>query len=455
MEMDFNLSPDTQVILLLCGNLGRTATELKPLTRGQYDVCVSALMSLDKRPADLMEDTGPNEAIIREVCAIPNTNARVKETATSDQIVALLRRGMTLSTAIGKWSSYGVRVASKADAVYPKRLRDHLGRAAPTFVYYAGNPDLFAGGGMAFVGARDLGGEAEEAIREVVKGCVDLGMPVVSGGAKGADQTAMQTAAALGGTVVGVLPCNLLQACLNPSNREALANGQALLFSAFDPEVRPFKYSPVAMARNKFIYGMADSCFVAQSGIGSKSGTWSGAAEELKRGNQRPVYVFLGNPPSEGCLDLVKRGAKVWDMNRSVSDNLSASHEKSSNPTLTQGDLFSDCAVQKSDETQKSEDQGKTSAISVASPMVASEISEAHSTAGVGSTPYDLFLVFVKRLLSHSCKESDVKKQVCKEFDLVPSQFNRWLTKSLQNGVLVRREVLRRTRKLVMLEVSM
>lgn len=449
MEMDFNLSPDTQVILLLCGNLGRKASELKPLTRGQYDVCASALISLGKRPADLMEDTGPNDGLIREVCAIPNTNTRVTP-ATPDQIVALLRRGMTLSTAIDKWSSYGVRVASKADAVYPQRLREHLGGQAPTLVYYAGNTGLFAGGGMAFVGARDLGKEAEEAIREVVKGCVDLGMPVVSGGAKGADQAAMQTAAALGGTVVGVLPCNLLQACL--SNREALANGQALLFSAFDPEVPPFKYGPVAMDRNKFIYAMADSCFVAQSGIGKKSGTWSGATEELKREKQRPVYVFLGDSPSEGCLDLMKRGATVWNMGRSVSENLSAPHEKSTNPKLTQGDLFSGSAGQISDETRKLEGQEKTSTISAASPMVAPDT---HSIAVVGSMPYDLFLPFVKRLLSHPRKESDVRKRVRDKLDILPAQFKHWLEKSLADGVLVRREVLSGKRKIAMLEVSL
>ena len=98
--------------------------------------------------------------------------------------------------------------------------------------------------------------EATDMLRSVVRGCVDLGMNVVSGGARGADQAAMQEAFSVGGKVIGALPCDLLKACLDPSNRDALAGGNALLFSAFDPEERPFRYGQVAMDRNKYIHGM-------------------------------------------------------------------------------------------------------------------------------------------------------------------------------------------------------
>lgn len=338
MEIDFSVSPDTQAVLLLCSLFGRNDHELAPLTPGQYNVLALALNKLGKRPADLIAESGPDGKLIDDACAVPNENGRVKA-AGAEKIAALLRRGVTLSTALDKWASYGVRVVSRSDETYPARLRKHLGAKAPALIYYAGNSALLAGGGMAFVGARDIGTEETEMVRTVVRGCVDLGMNVVSGGARGADQTAMQEAFANGGKVIGALPCDLLKACLDPSNREALADGSVLLFSAFDPEIRPFSYGQVAMDRNKYIYGMADACFVAQSGIGTKSGTWSGADEELRNKNRNPVYVYLGNRPSPGCADLAKRGAIVWNPAKTVAENLEAADE-GEDIALVQGELF-------------------------------------------------------------------------------------------------------------------
>lgn len=428
MEMDFSLSPDTQAILLLCGSFGRQDRTLAPLTPGQYNVFIAALLSLNKRPSDLMGVNGPDVELVKQACAVPNDNHRVTA-AKSDQIVALLRRGITLSAAIDKWAAYGVRVAGKADETYPKRLRDHLGGKAPTLVYYAGNPELFAGGGMAFVGARDINEEASQAIRAVVRGCVDLGMPVVSGGARGADQTAMQEAASLGGKVLGALPCDLLKACLDPANRDALADGNALLFSAFDPELRPYSYGQVAMDRNKYIYGMADACFVAQSGIGSKSGTWSGAAEELKREGHRPVYVFLGNPPSEGCLDLRKLGAKAWDMAKPVTENLSGGIVQASEP-LRQGELFGVFPAAEAKSTYEVEPSPN------AKP---SPISDS-SIESPGASPYGMFCRELQELVRSPRKEADVKKRLSSKCDLVPAQFKRWMERAVKDGIVERNE---------------
>lgn len=234
---------------------------------------------------------------------------------------------------------------------------------------------------------------------------------------------------------------------LDPSNREALANGHALLFSASDPELRPFSYGQVAMNRNKFIYGMADACFVAQSTVGSQSGTWSGAVEELKREKKRPVYVFLGHPPSEGCLDLKRLGAKVWDMESSVFDNLSARREPEPSRELVQEDLFNCFSAQKLENSEKS--HGRTTLISTA----ACDDAESNSTAVVEGTPYGLFLAFIKALLTCPRKESDVRKQICADFDFVPAQFKHWLAKSLQDGVIVRKESLNGKKKASMLAV--
>ena len=69
-DMDFNISPDTQVVLLLCGALGRQDRSLAPLTPGQYGVFMSALISLGKRPSDLIGVNGPEESLVNEACAL-------------------------------------------------------------------------------------------------------------------------------------------------------------------------------------------------------------------------------------------------------------------------------------------------------------------------------------------------------------------------------------------------
>lgn len=318
---NFTLSPDTQAILLLCGALGWNDKTLVPLSLAQYNVFAKTLYSLKKRPADLLE---LDEALIEEVCGTPSINKRVAMPKKS-RIIALLRRGMALAMALDKWSSYGVRVVSRADAHYPQRMREHLKDKAPALLYYTGNERLFEGGGLAIVGARDLNAESENLIRKVVRECIKHRMPIVSGGARGADQTAIHEAIAFGGNVIGALPCDLLKASLNPSNLNALSNNNALLFTAFDPELKPFNYGAVAMDRNKYIYAMADGCLVAQSGISTtsgKSGTFEGAIEELKRPDHRPVYAFLGKSASEGSIKLLAKGAIKWDSEKSLTENI-------------------------------------------------------------------------------------------------------------------------------------
>lgn len=440
MEIDFSISPDTQAVLLLCGALGRSDRELSPITPGQYNVLALALDKLGKRPADLIGASDPEDAFIREVCAVPSENGRVKS-LDPEKVTALLRRGVSLSAALDKWASYGIRVISRADGDYPSRLRRHLGGKAPALLYYAGNAELLPGGGMAFVGSRDISAEATEMIRRVVRGCVDLGMNIVSGGARGADQTAMQEAASMGGKVIGALPCGLMKACLEPSNRDALADGRALLFSAFDPEIRPFSYGQVAMDRNKYIYGMADSCFVAESGIGSKSGTWSGADEELRNKNRNPVYVYLGKTPSAGCADLAKRGALAWNDQKTVAENLAESAHADRGGGLKQDDLFSGfTAAEPEAEYGKGVASGK-----VSEPVPVSVNAEEE-------TMYGIFLGEMKSLLSVPRKEADAKKRLAKKFDLVAAQVKHWLEKAIAEGAAIRKEYASGKKKSVMLE---
>ena len=332
-DMDFSISENTQATLLLCGTLGKDNGATRPLTLPQYNAVVQALVSLNKRPSDLLHDTGLAET----VCSIPVENARLKEPASADRLKTLLDRGFALSMALNRWAQYGVRPVGRGDDLYPARLKLYLKGKAPAVLYYAGSDQLWVGGGMAFVGSRDISDEATEAIRRVVRECVDANMPIVSGGARGADQTSMRTAFECGGSVVAALPGDLLKTCLASENREAIGAGRVLLFSAVDPDER---FTPInAMDRNKYIYAMADYAFVAQSD--TKGGTWTGAVEELKRPERHPVFVYMGHSRVEGCVQLVGKGGIAWAATDSLRSMIKKANEVASKmPPATQPSLF-------------------------------------------------------------------------------------------------------------------
>ena len=321
-DMDFSISENTQATLLLCGTLGKDNGAARPLTLPQYNAVVQALVSIGKRPSDLLHDAGLAEA----VCSMPVENARLKEPASADRLKTLLDRGFALSMALNRWAQYGVRPVGRGDDLYPTRMKQYLKGKAPAILYYAGSDQLWSGGGMAFVGSRNISDEATEAIRRVVRECVDANMPIVSGGARGADQTSMRTAFECGGSVVAALPGDLLKTCLASENREAIGAGRVLLFSAVDPDER---FTPInAMDRNKLIYAMADYSFVAQSD--TKGGTWTGAVEELKRPEHHPVYVYMGHSRVEGCVQLVGKGGIAW----TATDSLLSMIKKANDAAL-------------------------------------------------------------------------------------------------------------------------
>ena len=346
-DMDFSISENTQATLLLCGTLGNDNGAARPLTLPQYNAVVQALVSLDKRPSDLLHDAGLAET----VCSMPLENARLKEPASPDRLKTLLDRGFALSMALNRWAQYGVRPVGRGDDLYPTRMKQYLKGKAPAVLYYAGSDQLWTGGGMAFVGSRNISDEATEAIRRVVRECVDANMPIVSGGARGADQTSMRTAFECGGSVVAALPGDLLKTCLARENREAIGAGRVLLFSAVDPDER---FTPInAMDRNKYIYAMADYAFVAQSD--TKGGTWTGAVEELKRPEHHPVFVYMGHTRVEGCAKLVAQGGVAW----TLADTLQPILEKGAattnkNITVSQPSLF-DFAAMRTDGDRKEE----------------------------------------------------------------------------------------------------
>jgi len=176
-------------------------------------------------------------------------------------------------------------------------------------LFGAGDRFLLNGGGLGIVGSRNVDQEGEAFTRQIAELCAYNRMPVVSGGARGVDQTAMNTSLDAGGLTIGIVAENLLKKSVERKNRHAIAEGRLLLITPYHPNAR-FTVG-TTMDRNKLIYAMADYSLVV-SAEHKKGGTWNGATEELRRDNPRTVFVRTGGNVPQGNSKLLELGAIEW-----------------------------------------------------------------------------------------------------------------------------------------------
>lgn len=295
MMNDF-LTEDTKAIILLCGVFGNDRSE-KPLSLAEYSSLVRWLISVEIRPSDLLRKGNISEA-------------SMGSGIDKQRLESLLGRGIQLGFAVEEWQRNGIWVISRSDADYPARYKNHLGKdKAPPLLFGAGTRTLLNGGGLGIVGSRNVDQAGEVFTRQVAQLCADNQMVVVSGGAGGVDQIAMSAALEAGGVSIGILAENLLKKSVERKNRQAIASGRLLLLSPYHPNAS-FTVE-TAMGRNKLIYAMADYGLVV-SAEHKKGGTWSGATEELKRENSRPIFVRTGSNIPQGNEKLLKLGAISW-----------------------------------------------------------------------------------------------------------------------------------------------
>jgi len=292
-----DLTDDAKVILLLCGHFGKNAQPADgypPLGTGDYARFSSFLQGKGLRPASLLEQEVLAE-LEAGMCPVPIPRIR-----------SLLARGAAMGFAVESWMNKGLWVLCRSDPAYPRRLKQQLREMAPPFLYGAGDPSLLDRGGLAIVGSRKIGPEEERFVSQVANRCARDGMQVVSGGARGVDQTAMREALDAGGTVAGVLADGLLKKSLQKFHRDAIHDRRLVLVSTTHPEAG-FNVG-AAMARNKLIYALADHALVVKAEF-KKGGTWSGAVEELKRPGGRTVFIREKFNPENAVEALRSLGA--------------------------------------------------------------------------------------------------------------------------------------------------
>ena len=222
------------------------------------------------------------------------------------RVSELVARATALAFELDRLEQSGVKSLTAFDEHYPSQWLVRLGSKAPPLMHAAGAVELLDSPGLGVVGSRDVSQAGGDIARVVARTAARRGLPLVSGGARGVDQLAMDAAFETGGAVIGILADSLLRKLKRPEVRRAVHEGNTVMCSPYAPSA-PFSAGN-AMGRNKLIYAQATLTVVIASDNGA-GGTWSGASEALKYG-YGPVAVWRGPGEGPGNAPLQEQGAR-------------------------------------------------------------------------------------------------------------------------------------------------
>ena len=209
----------------------------------------------------------------------------------------------------------GFSIMTYADEIYPERLRNIPD--PPVLLYYEGTvPEFDEEAVIAVVGTRRCSAYGLLHAKQFSKMIAASGGIVLSGGARGADTMALQSALETGMPVVCVFGCGLDITYPKENKRlfEEVAH-RGCLISEYPPGTPPegMNFPP----RNRILSGLSVGVLVVEAPI--KSGALITANYALEQG--RDVYTIPGNIDTRNCEGnnhLLKEGAELvmdgWDL---------------------------------------------------------------------------------------------------------------------------------------------
>jgi DNA processing protein len=415
MEMNNVVSINTQVILLLTAPLivGRSRSPAELLTHGEYNKLARILNENQREPADLL---GPDAVDLLK---------KPENTLDSDRLMKLLERGFLLSQAIERWQARSIWVISRADSIYPKRLKERLKDSAPPLLYGCGDETILKTGGLAVVGSREVDENLLRYTESVGRLAARAGKTVVSGGARGIDKAAMFGSLQIGGRVIGVVTDSLERLALAGDCREYLMDKLLVFVSPYDPAAG-FDVGH-AMQRNKIIYALADAALVVNSDY-EKGGTWAGAIEQLEKLHLVPLYIRSEGDSGKGLKALKAKGAFLWPNPESAEE-----FEKTFTVQVnqTKANLIPEELLvhQISEPTNLFESQNNQAI----KPVVA--LSEPNKSPIESATPADELFARVREIiLKMNMPKTEI--ELAQDLKVSKSQVKDWLRRLVDEGVL-------------------
>lgn len=430
-----SLSPTAQATLLLTSYFSKASSEsAKPLTNAEWGRFALWLKEKSTTPADLL--VADPKALLQGW-----HDARIS----AERIIELLNRGHSLALAMEKWQRAGLWVVTRSDPEYPKRLKQRLKTDSPPVLFGCGNKALLNAGGLAVIGSRNAS-EADLAFTDQVgaKAAAE-GIAIVSGGARGVDEAAMLGAMKQRGVVIGVMADSLLKAATNSKWRKGLMDDHAVLVSPFYPEAG-FSAGN-AMARNKYIYCLADSSLVIHSG--KKGGTLNGAEENLKKA-WVPLWVKQTTDKDAANADLVAKGGRWLEADTEafkISELMCNEGGRANQVKEQMGDLFSMPAqpelFAETESNPEPEAGPEEDVIESVREIVVSESQikieavpeQATESEAAPSSPVDFYQMFISEL-KHLAEKPVTVDALIESTQLHKSQLTEWLKRAVDDGVV-------------------
>ena len=422
-----NPSSQAQAVMLLTVALGKTDTSgAKQLSAREWTRLALWLRDHDLEPSALLADD------LTSLLA-----GWADRSITLPRLESLLNRGAALGFALERWQRAGLWAMTRSDPDYPDRLKRRLRLESPPVLFGSGNRVLLGRGGIAVVGSRSASQDDIAFTENLGDTAAKQGFSIISGGARGIDQSAMLGALQGEGTAVGVMADGLLRTATSAKYRKYLLSGDLVLITPFNPEAG-FNAGN-AMSRNRYIYCLADAAVVVSS-TPNKGGTWNGAVEDLEA-TWVPLWVKHTENPKSGNPDLVRRGAS-WLPHNLISlacllkePPAEADRDASSDPPRPDTDAGDSATLEPRTEAYQAlasragTDEGRTGAIG------------AQAGGSAGDTPlrdtpgffYTLFLTkFIEIANGNSMKVEDIASRL----DLEKSQVRVWLKRGVDDGTI-------------------
>ena len=219
------------------------------------------------------------------------------------RILELLSQQEQLDWYLKQAAKAGCIPVSRISEQYPFILRKKLGVDCPGCLWMKGDPALLKKPAISLVGSRALRAENAAFAREVGRQAARQGYILISGNAKGADQTAQSACLEAGGQVISIIADSLSDYSADDRILYISEDGFDLPFSGLR-----------ALSRNRLIHAMGQITLVTQCNF-EKGGTWDGTKNNLKKGYS-PVFCFQDG--SRGIGALLDRGASPVSLSQLV-----------------------------------------------------------------------------------------------------------------------------------------
>jgi predicted Rossmann fold nucleotide-binding protein DprA/Smf involved in DNA uptake len=286
---------DNLARIVFCSDLGYdpadSKTLVRPFTPARWGKLETLLTENGLTPADLL--------------TLKTASIAEKIGLSADEITKiemLMLRADKLGAEIDKLAENGIFITTPTALNYPTKLQKAMKQNAPITLYYSGELKLLERETTAIIGSRKANETELKYAAKHAKISAQNGVTVISGGAKGIDSAAAESAINAGGAVAVYVSDSMAK--FARKNRDLIRENRMVVLSSFNPYA-PFRgYN--ALERNKFIYASADYAVVVSSGDGT-GGSFKGAEYCIKH-NLTKLFIRDSEDAPQGNRRLLSLG---------------------------------------------------------------------------------------------------------------------------------------------------